>query len=176
MENGKARQFTFVMDAKSVITSPSPQAPVKQKGFLTISGLAWSGRGNIARVDVSLDGGRNWRTARIDGPVFDKACVRFYYELDWNGEPLLLQSRAIDDDRLRAAEQGRAAQNARRQLDLPQQRHPDLGGQAGRGGRECRSGLSPSTLVTLTRERSEPRRVAARVRPSRASLREAGSG
>ena len=98
MENGKARQFTFVMDAKSVITSPSPQVPVKSgKGFTVISGLAWSGRGKVDRVDVSLDGGRNWRTARTDGPVFDKACVRFYYEFDWNGEALLLQSRAMDD-------------------------------------------------------------------------------
>jgi sulfane dehydrogenase subunit SoxC len=96
LENGKARRFTFVMDAKSVITSPSPQAPVKGKGFLAVSGLAWSGRGTVKGVDVSLDGGRNWKSARIDGPVFDKAAVRFYYELDWNGEPLLLQSRAID--------------------------------------------------------------------------------
>ena len=64
MENGKARQFTFVMDAKSVITSPSPQAPLRHKGFTVISGLAWSGRGKIARVDVSLDGGRNWREAK----------------------------------------------------------------------------------------------------------------
>ncbi|MGB7579860.1 MAG: molybdopterin-dependent oxidoreductase, partial [Pseudolabrys sp.] len=97
LENGKARQFTFVMDAKSVITSPSPQAPVKQKGFNVISGLAWSGRGKIKRVDISLDGGRNWRAARIDGPVLDKACARFYYEFDWNGQELLLQSRAMDD-------------------------------------------------------------------------------
>jgi sulfane dehydrogenase subunit SoxC len=85
------------MDAKSVITSPSPQAPVKKKGFLVISGLAWSGRGKISRVDVTLDGGRNWRTAKIDGPVLDKACVRFYAETEWNGEELLLQSRAMDD-------------------------------------------------------------------------------
>jgi sulfane dehydrogenase subunit SoxC len=97
LENGKARQFTWVMDAKSVITSPSPQAPAGGKGFLVISGLAWSGRGKIRRVDVSVDGGRNWRSARIDGEVLDKACVRFYYELDWNGEALLLQSRAIDE-------------------------------------------------------------------------------
>ena len=97
LENGKARQFTFIMDAKSVITSPSPQVPVKAKGFNVISGLAWSGRGKVTRVDVSLDGGRNWHTARIDGPVFDKACVRFYYEFDWNGEELLLQSRAMDE-------------------------------------------------------------------------------
>ena len=97
LENGKARQFTFVMDAKSVITSPSPQAPVKQKGFNIITGLAWSGRGKVKRVDVSLDGGRNWRTARIDGPILDKACVRFYYEFDWKGEELLLQSRVMDE-------------------------------------------------------------------------------
>ena len=97
MENGKARKFTFVMDAKSVITSPSPQAPVKQKGFQVISGLAWSGRGKVTRVDVSLDGGRNWRAARLDGPVLDKCCVRFYAEADWNGEPWLLQSRAMDE-------------------------------------------------------------------------------
>jgi sulfane dehydrogenase subunit SoxC len=97
LPDGRARRFTFVMDAKSVITSPSPQAPVGAKGFLVISGLAWSGRGTVRRVDVSLDGGRNWREAKIDGPVFDKACVRFYAETDWNGEELLLQSRAIDD-------------------------------------------------------------------------------
>jgi sulfane dehydrogenase subunit SoxC len=97
LENGKARQFTFVMDAKSVITSPSPQAPVSSKGFMVISGLAWSGRGKIARVDVSLDGGRNWKTARLDGPVLDKACTRFYVEHQWNGEAMLLQSRAIDE-------------------------------------------------------------------------------
>ncbi len=96
MEHGRARKFTFVMDAKSVITSPSPQAPLRARGFTVISGLAWSGRGKIARVDVSLDGGRNWRTAKIDGLKLDKACARFYAEIEWNGEDLLLQSRAID--------------------------------------------------------------------------------
>jgi sulfane dehydrogenase subunit SoxC len=98
MANGKARRFTYVMDAKSVITSPSPQAPLNHRsGFTVLSGLAWSGRGRIARVDVSLDGGRNWRTAHIDGPVWDRALTRFYYEFDWDGEELLLQSRAIDE-------------------------------------------------------------------------------
>jgi sulfane dehydrogenase subunit SoxC len=98
LENGTARRFTYVMDAKSVITNPSPQAPFKHKsGFTVLSGLAWSGRGKIARVDVSLDGGRNWRSARLDGPVWDKALTRFYYEFDWDGRELLLQSRAIDE-------------------------------------------------------------------------------
>jgi sulfane dehydrogenase subunit SoxC len=98
LENGKARRFTFVMDAKSVITNPSPQAPLNHKrGFTVLSGLAWSGRGAIRRVDVSLNGGRNWRTARTDGPIWDKALTRFYYEFDWDGRELLLQSRAMDE-------------------------------------------------------------------------------
>jgi sulfane dehydrogenase subunit SoxC len=98
LENGKARRFTYVMDAKSVITNPSPQAPLRHgKGFTVLSGLAWSGRGKVERVDVSLDGGRNWRPARIDGPVWDKALTRFYYEFDWDGRELLLQSRAMDE-------------------------------------------------------------------------------
>lgn len=97
LENGTARRFTFVMDAKSVITSPSPQAPLKHKGQNVISGIAWSGRGAIKRVDVSIDGGRNWTTARIDGPVLPKALTRFYVNLDWNGREMLLQSRAMDE-------------------------------------------------------------------------------
>ena len=120
LENGKARQFTFVMDAKSVITSPSPQAPVKRQGLQwSFQGLAWSGRGKITRVDVSLDGGRNWKTARLDGPVLDKACVRFYFELEWNGEELLLQSRAIDETGYVQPSKDALAQDPRRQFDLP---------------------------------------------------------
>jgi sulfane dehydrogenase subunit SoxC len=98
LPDGKARRFTWAMDAKSVITSPSPQAPIRHgKGFTIVSGLAWTGSGKVKRVDVSLDGGRNWWPARLDGPVLDKALTRFYYEFDWNGEPLLLQSRVQDE-------------------------------------------------------------------------------
>ncbi len=98
LENGTARRFTYVMDAKSVITNPSPQAPLRHASGLTVlTGLAWSGRGKVARVDVSLDGGRNWRPARLDGPVWDKALTSFYFEFDWDGRELLLQSRAMDE-------------------------------------------------------------------------------
>ena len=112
LENGIARRHTFQMDVKSVITSPSPQAPVAHgSGPLVITGLAWTGGGTIKRVDVSIDGGRNWRTARLDGPSLPKALHRFYLDIDWDGSELLLQSRAIDDagyiqptkDELRAA-------------------------------------------------------------------------
>jgi sulfane dehydrogenase subunit SoxC len=98
LENGKARRFTYVMDAKSVITNPSPQSPLNHKsGFTVLSGIAWSGRGKIARVDISLDGGHNWRAAKFDGPIWGKALTRFYYEFDWDGSELLLQSRAMDE-------------------------------------------------------------------------------
>jgi len=96
LADGLARRHTFVMDAKSVITNPSPQAPLKYKGRNVLSGFAWSGRGSVPRVDVTLDGGRNWREARIDGPVLDKSLVRFFVDFDWNGDELLIQSRAID--------------------------------------------------------------------------------
>ncbi len=96
LADGRSRRFTFYMDAKSVVTNPSPQAPLKYKGHNVLSGLAWSGRGTIARVDVSLDGGRNWRTARLDGPVLDASLARFYVEFDWQGEELMIQSRAMD--------------------------------------------------------------------------------
>jgi sulfane dehydrogenase subunit SoxC len=96
LADGRSRRHTFIMDAKSVVTNPSPQAPLRHKGRNVLSGLAWSGRGSIKRVDVSLDGGRNWQTARIDGPVLDKSLTRFYVDFDWNGQELLVQSRAMD--------------------------------------------------------------------------------
>ena len=65
LSDGKARMFTWVMDAKSVITSPCPEKPVLQKGIHQIRGLAWSGRGKIKRVDVSLDGGKNWKKVPV---------------------------------------------------------------------------------------------------------------
>ena len=97
MANGKARRFTWVMEAKSVITSPCPEKPLLTKGHHMISGLAWSGTGKIKRVDVSVDGGRNWRQASLDGLVLSKSLTRFSLPWEWNGQPLLLQSRATDE-------------------------------------------------------------------------------
>jgi sulfane dehydrogenase subunit SoxC len=97
MEDGSARKWTWEMDAKSVVTSPSPQAPITHgKGPLVITGLAWSGRGSITGVDVSLDGGKNWQEARLGAPGTDKALTRFYLDIDWDGSEMLLQSRARD--------------------------------------------------------------------------------
>lgn len=97
MDDGSARRFTWIMDAKSVVTNPSPQAPLRHKGQNVLSGIAWSGRGRIKRVDVTLDGGRNWQTAELQGPVMERCLTRFYVNFNWDGKPLLIQSRAIDE-------------------------------------------------------------------------------
>ena len=97
LPDGKARMFTWVMDAKSVVTSPSPEKPILKKGVHQLRGLAWSGRGKISRVDVSLDGGKNWQTAKLHEPVMSKSLARFTLPFQWNGEELLIQSRAIDE-------------------------------------------------------------------------------
>jgi sulfane dehydrogenase subunit SoxC len=96
MPDGTVRQFTFVMEAKSVITRPSGGHVLTARGFHEISGLAWSGRGRITAVDVSTDGGRNWQRAGLDEPVLPKALTRFRLPWRWQGGPALLQSRAID--------------------------------------------------------------------------------
>jgi sulfane dehydrogenase subunit SoxC len=97
MPDGMLRQFTSVQECKSVITTPSGSQTLLDKGFYNITGLAWSGRGKVKRVDVSTDGGRNWRTARLEGPVLDKALTRFNIDWVWDGSPSVLQSRAMDD-------------------------------------------------------------------------------
>ncbi len=98
LDDGTSRKWTWAMDAKSVVTSPSPQAPITHgHGPLVITGLAWSGNGAITRVDVSKDGGKNWETARLAKPGEKMAMTRFYLDTDWNGEEMFLQSRAMDE-------------------------------------------------------------------------------
>ena len=97
MPNGLHRQYTSTQECKSVVTTPSGGQVLLDKGFYNISGLAWSGRGKIRRVDVSVDGGRNWRSARLETPVLDKCLTRFNLDWVWDGKAALIQSRATDD-------------------------------------------------------------------------------
>ena len=97
LPDGTHRQYTSMQEIKSVITSPSGGQVVLQKGFHSITGLAWTGRGKVKKVDVSIDGGRNWKAARLDGPVLSKCLTRFNADLVWDGKPMILQSRATDD-------------------------------------------------------------------------------
>jgi sulfane dehydrogenase subunit SoxC len=96
LPNGTARQFSFLMDAKSIITSPS--APMRiDRGWREVSGIAWSGRGKIRSVDVSTDGGKTWHAAELPETILSKAHTRFRYMWDWNGAPTMLMSRATDE-------------------------------------------------------------------------------
>jgi sulfane dehydrogenase subunit SoxC len=94
--DGQHRQFTSIQECKSVVTTPSGGQVLLDKGFYNITGLAWSGRGKVKKVDVSVDGGRNWRTARIESPL-SKALTRFNLDWVWDGKPAIIQSRATDD-------------------------------------------------------------------------------
>jgi sulfane dehydrogenase subunit SoxC len=97
MADGTVRGFTGLIYAKSVITFPCPEKPLKGPGLYEIRGFAWSGKGRITHVDVSTDGGVNWERARLQEPVLSKALTRFTHEWRWDGKPALLQSRAIDE-------------------------------------------------------------------------------
>ena len=95
--DGLHRQYTSIQECKSVVTTPSGGQVLLDKGFYNITGLAWSGRGKVKRVDVSVDGGRNWQTARMESPVLSKALTRFSLDWTWDGKPAIIQSRAIDE-------------------------------------------------------------------------------
>ena len=97
MPDGLSRQYSLIQECKSVITTPSGGQRLLEKGFYNITGLAWSGRGKIDRVDISVDGGKNWKTARLESPVLSKCLTRFNFDWIWNGKPAILQSRAIDE-------------------------------------------------------------------------------
>ena len=94
--SGLHRQYTSTQECKSVITTPSGGQMLLNSGHYQISGLAWSGRGAVKRVDVSVDGGRNWKTATLQSPVLNKCLTRFSLPWNWDGTPAWVQSRATD--------------------------------------------------------------------------------
>jgi sulfane dehydrogenase subunit SoxC len=97
MPDGQHRQYTSIQECKSVVTAPSGGQVLLDKGFYSITGLAWSGRGKVRRVDVSVDGGRNWRMAKLQEPVMSKCLTRFNIDWVWDGKPAIVQSRATDE-------------------------------------------------------------------------------
>lgn len=97
LPDGRARQFTFPMGVKSVITNPSATMKLDAPGYFELAGLAWSGHGAISRVEVSADGGESWAEAVLSEPRLSRSFVRFRIPWRWNGSPAILQSRAIDD-------------------------------------------------------------------------------
>ena len=97
MPDGKARQFTFPMEAKSVITYPSGGQTLPGPGLYELTGMAWSGRGRVERVEVTTDGGRSWQDARLQEPRMRLAFVRFRLPWQWEGREATIASRCTDE-------------------------------------------------------------------------------
>jgi sulfane dehydrogenase subunit SoxC len=97
MPNGTVRQFSFVMDVKSIITRPAYPVRLDRDQLVEVSGIAWSGRGKIAKVEVSTDGGTTWVPAKLHEPVLSMAHTRFTHSWRWSGRPATLLSRATDE-------------------------------------------------------------------------------
>ena len=97
LKDGTARLFSLDMDAKSIITSPAHPGRLPAPGWYPVTGLAWSGRGRIRRVDVSMDDGATWREARLQDPVLPRAHTRFQFMWQWGGGAARLLSRAVDE-------------------------------------------------------------------------------
>ncbi len=87
--DNKSRWFNFVWPPKSVITRPSAGQQLAGPGYYEITGLAWSGWGTIRKVEVSVDGGKTWKEAKIQDPVLPKAHTRFNFDWTWNGEEVV---------------------------------------------------------------------------------------
>jgi len=97
MPDGKAEQFTFLIEARSVITRPSGGHKLAGAGFQEVSGLAWSGKGRIRQVEVSTDDGKTWGEAELDEPVLSKALTAFRFPWKWDGAETVIQSRCTDE-------------------------------------------------------------------------------
>jgi sulfane dehydrogenase subunit SoxC len=96
LANGKARQFQLRMETNSVITSPSGTMEIRP-GYNRITGLAWSGHGKIAKVEISTDAAKTWAEAKLNYPVLAKAQTRFQMDWAWNGQPTKIVSRSTDE-------------------------------------------------------------------------------
>src|SRR5258705_10420393 len=95
--DGKSLMFTYPMEVKSVITRPAPGLKMTGQGLYELSGIAWSGRGKIRKVDVSADGGQTWAEAVLSGPVLGYALTRFRIAWKGNGAPAGVKGRATED-------------------------------------------------------------------------------
>lgn len=97
LPDGRARQFTLDIGPKSIILKPSYGITMRGAGYYEISGLAWSGAGRVAKVEISADGGHSWTEAALTEPVLSKALTRFRLPWRWDGSPAVLLSRTTDE-------------------------------------------------------------------------------
>jgi len=97
MPDGKARIFTYRMEAKSIITFPSGGQTLAGPGLYELTGLAWSGSGRIERVEITTDGGKTWVNAQLQGPRLPIAWTRFRLPWRFEGREAVIASRATDE-------------------------------------------------------------------------------
>lgn len=87
------------VQVKSQIARPAPYESVPKGSKYRMHGAAWAGEANVAKVEVSNDGGETWKAARLLGePV--KYAWRLW-EHEWRTPerlgPHVVMARATDD-------------------------------------------------------------------------------
>jgi len=86
------------MRVRSLVTRPAEGELLVPTGPFRVEGVAWSGERTIARVEVSTDGGRTWRDARLDGDPGPGISRGWSIGLDSPGSgPVEIVARATDD-------------------------------------------------------------------------------
>jgi len=92
-----AQLTNYEQRPKSVITFPSGEQQLPERGHYQITGLAWSGGGAVRKVEVSTDGGKTWKNAEIQSVIHRMAHTRFGMDWKWDGEECVLMSRCTDE-------------------------------------------------------------------------------
>ena len=86
------------MSVKSWINSPIPEDGNQSAGKVQIQGVAFGGMNAVKGVEVSIDGGKTWKQARLIGPDMGKYAWRqFALQADLPKGTYTLASRATDD-------------------------------------------------------------------------------
>jgi DMSO/TMAO reductase YedYZ molybdopterin-dependent catalytic subunit len=87
------------IQVKAQIARPAPYEVVQRGSSYRMHGAAWAGESNVARVEVSADGGQTWAQSRLLGDP-----VRFawrLWEYDWTTPerpgPRVIMARATDE-------------------------------------------------------------------------------
>ena len=85
------------MEAKSVITFPSGGQTLPAPGLYELTGLAWSGRGRIERVEITTRRRTDLGAGELQEPRLPIALTRFRLPWRFDGRDAVIASRAIDE-------------------------------------------------------------------------------
>jgi sulfite oxidase len=85
------------MSVKSWINTPTADAGPVRAGDVQIHGVAFGGLNSVAKVEVSIDGGKTWNAARFIGPDLGRYAWRqFAFAARLPAGNVVLASRATD--------------------------------------------------------------------------------